>query len=189
MKMTITVAAALIGLATAFGPAGTAPAASLADGTPVIEVGGHRSGQRSGGRDFRHRGGGRGGRMGLGVGSLGVVGRPSGIGGGAGESPSYEAIHLVQIAPESPATVLPTKDDVIVIFDGERYLDTDLNPLDPASVTADGERRIVLAVDPSVRLADVMAARARIAVSNLVIANLDSRWRAAIEAAKAAGND
>ena len=64
MRMTITAAAALIGLATAFGPAGTAPAASLPDGTPVIEVGGrdfggHRSGQRSGGRDFGRRGGGR----------------------------------------------------------------------------------------------------------------------------------
>ena len=62
--MTITVAAALIGLATAFGPAGTAPAASLPDGTPVIEVGGRdfggrRSGHRSGGRDFRRHGGGR----------------------------------------------------------------------------------------------------------------------------------
>jgi hypothetical protein len=64
MRMTITVAAALIGLATAFGPAGTAPAASLPDGTPVIEVGGrdfggYRSGHRRGGRDFGRRGGGR----------------------------------------------------------------------------------------------------------------------------------
>ena len=64
MRMTITAAAALIGLAAAFGPAGTASAASLPDGTPVIEVGGRdfggqRSGHRSGGRDFWRRGGGR----------------------------------------------------------------------------------------------------------------------------------
>ncbi|MCH8951986.1 MAG: hypothetical protein IID49_07670 [Proteobacteria bacterium] len=64
MKMTLTAAAALIGLAAAFGPAGTAPAMSLPDGTPVIEAGGghrsggHRSGQRRGGRNFGHRGGG-----------------------------------------------------------------------------------------------------------------------------------
>ncbi len=65
MKMTITAAAALIGLATAFGPAGTAAAASLPDGTPVIEVGGrqfgghrsgHRGGYHSGGHDFEYRG-------------------------------------------------------------------------------------------------------------------------------------
>ena len=64
MKMTITVAAALIGFAAAFGPAGTASAASLPDGTPVIEVGGrHFDGQRSGYRSgyrgdrrFGHRG-------------------------------------------------------------------------------------------------------------------------------------
>ncbi len=65
MKRTITAAAALIGLATAFGPAGTASAASLPDGTPVIEVGGrhfggHRSGHRSGHR-AGHRSGHRGG--------------------------------------------------------------------------------------------------------------------------------
>jgi len=70
MKMTITAAAALIGAAVAFGPVGTAPAASLPNGTQVIEVGGghdfggHRWGRRDfrrhgGGRDFRHRGGGR----------------------------------------------------------------------------------------------------------------------------------
>jgi len=111
------------------------------------------------------------------------------MGGGAGESPSYQAIHLVQTSSDRPTSVLPTKNDVIVIFDGARFLDTDLNPLDPAAVTADGGRRIVLAVDPSVRLADVMAARARIAVSNLVIANLDDRWRIAIEAAKEASHD
>ena len=66
MKMTITAAAALIVLAAAFGPAGTASAASLPDGTPVIEVGGrhsggYRSGHRGGGRDFGHRGSYRGG--------------------------------------------------------------------------------------------------------------------------------
>lgn len=108
---------------------------------------------------------------------------------GGGETPSYQAIHLVQTSSDRPASVLPADDDVIVIFDGERFLDTDLNPIDPASVTADGGRRIVLAIDPSVRLADVMAARSRIAVSNLVIANLDDRWRTAIEAAKAASHD
>ena len=59
MKLTITTAAALIGLATFFGPAGTAPAASLPDGTPAIEVGGRHSGGQGGGRSFGHGGGGR----------------------------------------------------------------------------------------------------------------------------------
>ncbi len=64
MKITITAAAALIGLAAVFGPAGAASAASLPDGTPVIEVGGRhfggqRSGHRGGRREFGHRGDGR----------------------------------------------------------------------------------------------------------------------------------
>lgn len=111
------------------------------------------------------------------------------MGGGVGEARSYQAIQIVQSSSDRPASVLPTPDDRIVIFDGERYLDTDLNPIDPSSVKDAGDRRIVLAVDPNVRLADVMAARDRISAVNLVIANLDTRWRAAIEAAKAAGND
>jgi hypothetical protein len=62
MKLTITAAAALIGLATAFGPAGAAPVSNLPDGTQVIEVDGRDFGrQRSCGRDFgRQRSGGRG---------------------------------------------------------------------------------------------------------------------------------
>jgi hypothetical protein len=109
------------------------------------------------------------------------------MGGGSGDATSYEAIRLVQTTQDRPASVLPTGDDQIVIFDGERFFDTDLNPIDPATVSDAGERRIVLAIDPAVRLADVMAARDRISAVNLVIANLDDRWRTAIEAAKAAG--
>ncbi len=111
------------------------------------------------------------------------------MGGGAAEVRPYEAIRLVQTSPGRPATVLPASEDRIIIYDGARYFDTDLNPVDPAAVHDVGESRVVLAVDPSVRLADVMAARNRISAINLVIANLDDRWRSAIEAAKAAGNE
>ena len=38
------------------------------------------------------------------------------MGGGTGDSRSYEAIHLVQTSSDRPASVLPTNDDVIVIF-------------------------------------------------------------------------
>jgi hypothetical protein len=53
MKLTLTAAAALIGLAAVFGQAGAAPAASLPDETQVIQAGGrssggHRSGHRRG---------------------------------------------------------------------------------------------------------------------------------------------
>ena len=57
MKLTIAAAAALIGLATAFGPPGAARAASLSDATPVIEVGGrHSDGFRSGYRSSHRYG-------------------------------------------------------------------------------------------------------------------------------------
>ena len=71
MKLTITAAAALIGLATAFGPAGAAPVSNLPDGTQVIEVDGRDFGRHGGGRGYggyrsgryygRHSGGHSGG--------------------------------------------------------------------------------------------------------------------------------
>lgn len=111
------------------------------------------------------------------------------MGGGRGEAPTYQAIRLVQTAPDGPATASPARDDVIVIFDGGRFLDTDLKPLDPATLAADGAHRIVLAVDPAARLADVTAARARIGGANVVVANLDAGWRAAIAKAREAAGD
>lgn len=111
------------------------------------------------------------------------------MGAGTGDSAPFQAIRVVQSAPSASESVLPDRNDLIVIFDGKRYLDTDLNPLDPVTLAVAPERRVVLAVDPTVQLAAVMEARARIATANLVIANLDARWRAAIEAAKEAGDD
>ena len=45
------------------------------------------------------------------------------MGGGEGDAPSFEAIRLVQTAPERPSSVLPEKSDVIVIFDGAGFFD------------------------------------------------------------------
>ena len=44
MKLTVTIAAALIGLAAAFGPAGMAQAGSLPEGAPVVLTGGGHHG-------------------------------------------------------------------------------------------------------------------------------------------------
>ncbi|MFQ5566427.1 MAG: hypothetical protein ACE5EU_08700 [Paracoccaceae bacterium] len=59
MKMTTTVAAALIGLAAAFGPAGAAPGAGPAERPRVIATGGYHFGGHRGGYRLGHYRGGR----------------------------------------------------------------------------------------------------------------------------------
>lgn len=71
-----------------------------------------------------------------------------------------------------------TDDDVLVVFDGERFLGRDLRPLDPAKI--DASRRIVLAVGPDLTMARTLQARRRIAGNRLVITTLDADWRRAL---------
>lgn len=79
--------------------------------------------------------------------------------------------------------------DLIFIFDGKRFLDTELRPVDPQTVIQSmtgPARRVVLALDPSLPLKEAMAARARVNAPNLVVSSLDARWIKAL-AEKAAG--
>lgn len=69
-------------------------------------------------------------------------------------------------------------DDILVVYDGARFLGRDLRPLDPARI--DRSRRIVLAVTPDLTMAQALAARQRIAAPKLVITTLDDRWRDAL---------
>lgn len=106
--------------------------------------------------------------------SMGVDGRAA--------APNQTAV-LAPAASPSEATGArePRRDDRIVIFDGGRFLDRDLNPVDPRSVAATaGGGRLVLAVDPALPLEQAMAARARIPVDDLVVSTLDAAWLAAL---------
>jgi len=71
-----------------------------------------------------------------------------------------------------------TDDDVLIVFDGERFLGRDLKPLDPARI--DSSRRVVLAVGPSLTMDQALQARRRIAGERLVITTLDADWRRAL---------
>ena len=84
-----------------------------------------------------------------------------------------------------PGVLQPAAEDVIVIFDGHRFLDRHLKSINPASINP--ERRIILAIDPKVPLEQALAARARIASPKVVVSSLDARWRAAVDRIKAVG--
>ncbi len=75
-----------------------------------------------------------------------------------------------------------TDDDVLVVFDGERFLGRNLQPLDPAAI--DRTKRVVLAVGPDLTMDQTLAARRRIAAERLVITTLDADWRRALREKK-----
>lgn len=112
---------------------------------------------------------------------------------GAGQS-GKSAPSVLSLAPTTDqsrtadASAAPGN-DLIFIFDGKRFLDTELRPVDPQTVIQSmtgPARRVVLALDPSLPLKEAMAARARVNAPNLVVSSLDARWIKAL-ATRAAG--
>lgn len=72
-----------------------------------------------------------------------------------------------------------TEQDILVVFDGTRFLGRDLKALDPARV--DSSKRVVLAVTPDLSMADAIRARKKFAAKRLVITTLDGNWRRALK--------
>ena len=91
------------------------------------------------------------------------------------------------IADSGPASATGTVDrltnkDVLVVFDGSRFFDRDLEPFDLAAI--DGTQRVVLAVTPNLSMAQAIDARRKIPASRLVITTLDANWRRALREKK-----
>ena len=87
---------------------------------------------------------------------------------------------LAPAAPDSaPAARLDSRaGDTLVVYRQGRFYDRDLRPLDPAERRFSG--RVILAVDPTVRMTEALAARARIGADDLVVSTLDGRWLEAL---------
>ena len=97
-------------------------------------------------------------------------------GGGERDALSFEAVPVVAAAPDSAARTTAGNDDIIIIFDGRRFTDAQLIPVDPAEISATGDGRVVLAVAPDLTFAQVAEARRSFANADLVVTTLDARW-------------
>ena len=84
-----------------------------------------------------------------------------------------------QSAAASGSADKVTDQDVLVIFDGVRFLGRDLKPVNPVEV--DNTKRVVLAVTPELSMADAIRARKRFTAKRLVITTLDGKWRRALK--------
>lgn len=81
-------------------------------------------------------------------------------------------------AAQAGATDRVTKDDILVVYDGTRFLGRDLLPVDPTGL--DNSKRVILAVAPGLSMADAMRVRRKISAKRLVITTLDGDWRRAL---------
>lgn len=99
------------------------------------------------------------------------------MGVGSGERKTVSTAALAPAATgNSHASTVPLKDDdIFIVFDGSRFLGRDLKPVDPARF--DGGRRIILALDPALPLAQAMKARQRFNAGRLLVTTLDENWR------------
>jgi len=75
------------------------------------------------------------------------------------------------------ARVLQARD--LIIFANGRFLDDELQPLDPARMTA--MKDPVLAVPPSLSLGEAMAVKVRLDLAGLTVTTLNQQWLDAIK--------
>lgn len=108
------------------------------------------------------------------------------MGSGTSEAPVFDAFPIVASSTSSAAATHHEETDRIVIFDGARFLDTDLQPVSPETLSAQPGDRVVLAVAPGLTFAQVETARQQIEVRDLVVTTLNDTWQSALDAAAGA---
>ena len=89
---------------------------------------------------------------------------------------SGKAVAAAILAPSSaPANAIDveSQDTVVVYYEG-RYLDSQMKPVDPATIKARG--RLILAIDPGLPLGEAMAAREKFASDQLIVSTLNAAW-------------
>ena len=72
-----------------------------------------------------------------------------------------------------------SKKQKIIIFDGKRFMDTELRPLDVAKINSDPKNNdvvLVLAMPPEISIKSAMDAKNRIKAENLVVSHLNQAW-------------
>jgi len=109
----------------------------------------------------------------------------------SGEVRENKAIQVLTLAAPAKSdttagAIHPADEDVIVVYNGGRFLDRDLKPLDVAAI--DPARRVILALDPGLPVEEALKARGRIANADLIVSSLDERWRAALKARQGGGS-
>lgn len=110
-----------------------------------------------------------------------------GAGGqGDGEVPARDpmTVRLVQSSPSEPQEAEASRagsDIRLVIYHQGRFLDAQMNPVDPESLQPEADRRVVLALPPDLAMREALDARNRLAAADPVVAALTDDWMQALE--------
>jgi hypothetical protein len=73
----------------------------------------------------------------------------------------------------------PNAEDTLIVYHQGKFLDRDLNPLDPNTVQSGG--RVILALSPETAMAEALKARSAIGTENLIVSMLNEKWLAALK--------
>lgn len=85
------------------------------------------------------------------------------------------AFEAITVAPAASSTSESLESDAVVIVHyQDRFYDAELEPVDPSTIT--GQRRVVLAIAPSMSMTEAIALRERIAASDVIITTLSEDW-------------
>ena len=68
----------------------------------------------------------------------------------------------------------PVSDGFIIIYHRGHFRDAELRAIEPAEAAK--ERKIILAVDPSLSMTEAMAARGQVPHRDVIVTTLDDRW-------------
>lgn len=114
---------------------------------------------------------------------------------GSGSAPAGQKIqNIALVEPVDRADRAPgsknarkSRKQKIIIFDGKRFLDTELRPIDIGTINSSGESKdviTVLAMPPEISIKAAMEARKRLKVDNLVVSHLNDAWLDALRSRK-----
>ncbi len=114
---------------------------------------------------------------------------------GSGSSPAGKKIqNIALVAPVNSTDQAPGfensrnhRTQKIIIFDGKRFLDTKLRPIDIATINSTGGSKdvvTVLAMPPEISIKAAMEAKGQLKVDNLVVSHLNDAWLNALRSRK-----
>ena len=98
------------------------------------------------------------------------------MGAGSGDAGQQAAVETLKVVPSAPASQAQpaVANAKIVVYYQDRYLDDQLQPVDPNGFSAD--QPIILAIDPDLSLSGALEARSAITTTNITVTTLDPRW-------------
>ena len=106
---------------------------------------------------------------------------------GAGDSKAVKTEALI-LSPLSDAASSGARNidqnDLILIYDGEQFLDSNMTVVDPQTLInarKGPDQRVVLALDPGLSLERAIKARGMVKVENLIVSSLDEHWLQALK--------